>query len=408
MNTVNQLYRWAIQRGLLPFALLLLGTTGLTGCVSANGATAPQAATCPAPGTVTAATPIVAILGTTGPGIDYYTANQGGTASDLATVITGSENISADVIVNGVGTNNTAPDLIANKVLTADGNNNLLRKNNLACKDAAVTDAVNTTLAKASAPQPLDVFDALATLQGNLTGLPSKAPVNVVLLTSLVNTASPVNLSDPKVLANPVAALNALAAQRLIPNCEGWRVAAVGGDHASPSLSDAQSAQLREFWRQYFNRCGGVLVEWSQHLTTFPVTTAGIPAADISQIPIPVVRTPKTIVATLGGDVLFDNGSAELRAAAGPELAQLLQLINGARGRIVVTGYTDPTGNEAANLILSKNRAASVASWLIGNGVAASRIQAKGAGSTDMVFPKPTTPAEHQANRRVIVTIYTQ
>ena len=78
-------------------------------------------------------------------------------------------------------------------------------------------------------------------------------------------------------LDDPAVALNTLAAQRLLPDCSGWRVYAIGGDQQSqPPLDNARAAALREFWRQYFERCGGALVAWSTHLDAFPISGGAI------------------------------------------------------------------------------------------------------------------------------------
>ena len=73
-----------------------------------------------------------------------------------------------------------------------------------------------------------------------MAGTPKGAAINVVLFTSLLNTAQPVDLSAPGALNDPAVALNTLAAQRLLPDCSGWRVYAIGGDQQSqPPLDNA-------------------------------------------------------------------------------------------------------------------------------------------------------------------------
>ncbi|SOD73506.1 OmpA family protein [Jatrophihabitans sp. GAS493] len=364
--------------------------------------TSPAPVNCPAakltidPTTLTASTPTVAILGATGPGISYY-------QSDVTTVLNSSTNSKAHVLVNGVGDPGTAPDLAANTVLIGDGPNEAIRKHNLECKTAAVTRATSGTVAAApTAPQP-NVFGALNTLAGNLKGNPSKAPVDVVLLSPLSAAAGGVDLSNAATLKDPVVAINQLAAQGLIPDCTGWQFYAVGADRGMP---DARAAQLKEFWRQFALKCGGQLVAWTAHLSQFP-TDGAIQAADTSQLP--VVKDPVKIVATLK-DVTFDDGQADFRPEAAGQLDQLLALTQQTQGSILVDGYTDIQTTETTEWLnsLSTARAQAVADWLVAHGVDRARLHADGHGPTDLIYPSPATADEHQANRRVTVTLYRQ
>jgi outer membrane protein OmpA-like peptidoglycan-associated protein len=387
----------ALCRALATATLL---TFGATACMtsSASEATNPSPGSCDQPGSVSQSTPTVAVLGEVGKATEYY-------AGDFNMVVKGAEGLKARVIVNGVGSDAAAPSLVANTVLMGDGVNQLDRTNNLDCKKALLQRSFSQTLHDHSNPQPIDDFGAIKTLEGNLAGTPKGAPIDVVLFTSLLNTSQPVDLSAPGALNDPAVALNTLAAQRLLPDCSGWRVYAIGGDQQSqPPLDNSKSAALREFWRQYFDRCGGALVAWSTHLDAFPITGGAIPAADTTQVP--VHREPGKVTADLAGDVLFDPGHAELRAAASDQLNQVLQLVKQSSGQVVVDGYTDVGGNEADNHDLSQRRCTSIQTWLFQHGVSPARITAEGHGSSNPRFANPVTDEQHQANRRVEVTIF--
>lgn len=73
---------------------------------------------------------------------------------------------------------------------------------------------------------------------------------------------------------------------------------------------------------------------------------------------------------------------------------------------IDVYGHTDPSGGDAINIPLSKNRAQSVANYLAARGVNSARIATQGFGSAQ---PLPgndnSTEAERAANRRVEIRI---
>lgn len=68
--------------------------------------------------------------------------------------------------------------------------------------------------------------------------------------------------------------------------------------------------------------------------------------------------------------------------------------------QVEVRGYTDSTGNEAANLTLSKERAETVSRALQERGIPADHISAKGYGSAKPVASNQT-PEGKQQNRRV-------
>ncbi len=371
-------------------------TIGLASCAGSS-ATGQSKPVCTQAAALDTGTPTVAMLAQQGGAIEPY-------RSDIATVLAGSEKRKARLLVNGIGSDMNAPSLLVSSVMTGDGNNPMERKNNLQCKKEAVTAGLDH-LRGLPDPNPLDDVGAIKTLEGTLAHDPKGSDTDVVLISSMLNTAG-VDLSKPEVLSNPAVVLNTLAAKQLKPECRGWRVSIVGGGlNTTPPLDDATAAELREFWRQYFAWCGGALVSWSPHLDSFPISGGAIPAADTTQIPIK--READKVTATLSGDVLFDAGKSELRPAASPELGQVLTLVGQEKGRIVIDGYTDVGGDEADNIGLSQRRAATVMEWLSANGVDRSRISPVGHGSTGAKFANPQTPDEHQANRRVEVTIYT-
>ncbi|MGE6763151.1 adventurous gliding motility protein AgmC [Corallococcus interemptor] len=65
-----------------------------------------------------------------------------------------------------------------------------------------------------------------------------------------------------------------------------------------------------------------------------------------------------------------------------------------------VEGHTDSQGNDAANLDLSKRRAASVKTFLVNEGIAAERLDSEGFGESKPVDTN-NTPAGRENNRRV-------
>jgi outer membrane protein OmpA-like peptidoglycan-associated protein len=72
--------------------------------------------------------------------------------------------------------------------------------------------------------------------------------------------------------------------------------------------------------------------------------------------------------------------------------------------RLVVSGYTDDRGSEAANQRLSMQRAESVRDYFVAQGVDAGRIEVQGLGEADPVATNDTEEGRAQ-NRRVELRI---
>jgi len=110
----------------------------------------------------------------------------------------------------------------------------------------------------------------------------------------------------------------------------------------------------------------------------------------------------KRLEAELGGSVLFDTNSAELKPQAVAALEELKSAMidPNPAGRITVEGHTDNVGADADNQRLSEARAQSVVRWLTQHGVPASRLTAQGFGETRPAYSNDT-PADRAKNRRI-------
>ena len=71
---------------------------------------------------------------------------------------------------------------------------------------------------------------------------------------------------------------------------------------------------------------------------------------------------------------------------------------------ILVEGHADDTGTDAINNPLSERRAQTVSSFLQSQGIAASRLQTRGYGSTKPKYPNDSE-ANRAKNRRVELAI---
>jgi outer membrane protein OmpA-like peptidoglycan-associated protein len=118
-----------------------------------------------------------------------------------------------------------------------------------------------------------------------------------------------------------------------------------------------------------------------------------------------VTQQQDRLIVTFPGDVLFETGSARLSAGAQQRLGSFAQTLNRyPESNLVVRGHTDSTGTMALNDRLSQDRAESVRSYLISQGVAGDRISATGMGAQ---YPVATNANEagRQQNRRVEIEI---
>ena len=103
--------------------------------------------------------------------------------------------------------------------------------------------------------------------------------------------------------------------------------------------------------------------------------------------------------------VYFAVGSAVVDADGQRELRWFVEQMQPYPQAVIdVQGFADTTGSEATNEVLSQQRAASVASYLASQGIAPSRLVAKGFGTSSPAASNVTTQGRRN-NRRVEVTL---
>jgi outer membrane protein OmpA-like peptidoglycan-associated protein len=100
-------------------------------------------------------------------------------------------------------------------------------------------------------------------------------------------------------------------------------------------------------------------------------------------------------------NILFANAKATLLPKSYRHLEQLYRLmLYHSTLKIEISGHTDNTGNKASNQRLSLERAQSVVDYLIGRGIEANRLTAKGYSDTQPIAPNKTVEGK-ALNRRV-------
>ena len=123
-----------------------------------------------------------------------------------------------------------------------------------------------------------------------------------------------------------------------------------------------------------------------------------------NDIKLPVLLTLNKIIMNKAieiKDILYDYDKADIRADAAVRLDTLVQtLVDNPKISVELSSHTDQRGKDAYNLKLSQRRADSAVAYIIGKGVAATRITAKGYGETRPVVKDAKTEEEYQKNRR--------
>ena len=100
-------------------------------------------------------------------------------------------------------------------------------------------------------------------------------------------------------------------------------------------------------------------------------------------------------------NVLFDTDKATIKPVSFPELNDVVTVFNEKPGlRVEVDGHTDSDGSDKHNMNLSHRRAEAVRGYLVGHGIAAERLTARGFGESMPVATNATASGK-ALNRRV-------
>ena len=119
-----------------------------------------------------------------------------------------------------------------------------------------------------------------------------------------------------------------------------------------------------------------------------------------------VERVGEGIQVTFESGLLFDFNSDKVKPEAQKNLSNLAASLGKyPNSSLLIVGHTDAAGRDDYNKALSERRAISTASYLIGQGVASSRLKTMGLGESEPVAANDTD-ANMAKNRRVEVAIY--
>lgn len=105
-------------------------------------------------------------------------------------------------------------------------------------------------------------------------------------------------------------------------------------------------------------------------------------------------------------NIFFDVGKSELKKESIAEVEKIQELLLGNPNlKVQINGHTDNTGNASSNKALSLKRAAAVVDFLVGHGVNASRLTAKGYGSERPIVSNDDETGGRELNRRTEIEI---
>lgn len=174
-----------------------------------------------------------------------------------------------------------------------------------------------------------------------------------------------------------------------------WRAASQAEDYVQVT---AALINYNDLQHRFSEPPSGCLISISDTLTLVPWT------ADLGRIDL--------------ANIFYDSGSSELREESKTELDKLAAYMLDRPGiRVELSSHTDCRDDEASNLLLSQARADACVDYIIGQGILADRILAKGYGESQLlnqcsddstcgcaplniVGCEPCEEALHQQNRR--------
>lgn len=120
---------------------------------------------------------------------------------------------------------------------------------------------------------------------------------------------------------------------------------------------------------------------------------------------VQVIESDDSIRLVMPGNITFKTDSADINSSFYPVLNSVARVLKKYdNSTVLVSGHTDSTGSADYNLNLSRNRAQSVASYLQGQGIKASRFEVLGLGSSNPIASNETASGREQ-NRRVEIKI---
>ncbi|MDR1967470.1 MAG: OmpA family protein [Burkholderiaceae bacterium] len=146
-------------------------------------------------------------------------------------------------------------------------------------------------------------------------------------------------------------------------------------------------------------------VDTPEQSTQAPEQSAQAPIQPVVKRPAKKDTIAEDFATTAGNQVFFDNGRWFLKPSAKKTLDQQVKWLNHHPNvKVRIEGNTDITGTAESNVGLGQRRADIVKSYLVEQGIAASRIRAVSRGQTRPIDPSKSRAAFAQ-NRNATTVI---
>jgi flagellar motor protein MotB len=326
-------------------AVISAAGLGLAACATGNsGRPAPN------PPAGAASSRVVGLLAGTSP-VDHASGQAGAWTADARLVAAAAGRARARAVLDRCGAGPGSSDVMYDaRVMSTSGQNALIRKTQLQAAEGNLVRAFTQEEATTT-PGPTDVISCVRAMAEHLAAFGRQKTTDVVIWGNAVQTAAPINLAEPAQLADPKTALQTVISRGLLPDCAGWQVHMVDGSRSpAGGLSILQDEQLREFWRQFFARCGGRLVLWDTTLPVFPASGEVAPANWTTGAIVPLPDT-----------LLFGFDSSALIPSADTILQPIVRRARSQHLLVSIIGTASPDGGTSAyNYHLSVRRADAV------------------------------------------------
>ena len=349
-------------------AVIAAAGLSLAACATAN-----SSRPAPNPPAGAASSNVVGLLVGTSP-VDHGPGQARSWSADSRLVADAAGRARARAVLDRCGAGPGSSDVMYDaRVMSTNGQNTLITKTQLQAAEGNLVRAF-TQEAATTTPGPTDMISCVRAMAQHLAAFGRQKATDIVIWGNAVQTAAPINLADPVQLADPKAALQTVISQGLLPDCTGWQVHMVDGSRSpAGGLSTLQDEQLREFWRQFFARCGGHLVLWDSALPAFPASGEVAPANWTTGGIVPLPDT-----------LLFKFGSSALIPPADTILQPIVQRARSQHLLVSIIGTASPDGGTSAyNYHLSVRRADAVRDRFITLGLPPDQItHVTGVGTT--------------------------
>lgn len=123
-------------------------------------------------------------------------------------------------------------------------------------------------------------------------------------------------------------------------------------------------------------------------------------------IGLDILQVGGSIVVRIPATFTFDPGSATVKATTNATLLEIARTVKTRNRTFVdVLAHTDTSGSPQVNQALSEKRAAAVATYLAGHGVAKPRIASRGLGESAPLYSPETGETDKAANRRIEIRL---